>query len=225
MDTLGKRIRFARKAAGITQDVVAEELGIRRVNVTQWESDTTKPEISRIPLLAQILNTTESWLLDAKGAAPESDGKQRKIAKSTVQIIPGHQLLGTGKMPLYAAAMGGDGHVIITFDAVDYIKSPAELENVRGGYGLLIVGESMVPAFRHGDMALVNPHLPPARERNVILYHTPPDGGEVEAMVKQLNSWNDKEWHLEQFKPAREFKEFRQEWPICHRVIGKYDAR
>ena len=127
-------------------------------------------------------------------------------------------------MEVYAGAQGGNGKLIITFDPVDRVKLPAFLEHVPGAYGLLIDGNSMFPAFEPGDVALVNPHLRPQRGRNVILYHTPPHGAEAEAIIKRLNGWNDREWDLEQYNPPMEFKEFRQEWPICHRVVGKYDA-
>ncbi|CDZ43070.1 Phage-related repressor protein C [Neorhizobium galegae bv. officinalis] len=226
METLGSRLRYARTAKGLSQDEVAEQLGINRVNVSTWESDATRPDIRRLPDIAKIYGVTEAWLLSAQGEPPiKVERRKRGRATKQVDIVPGEQLLGTGKMPLYTGAMGGDGHVIISFDAIDYVKRPAELENVKGGYGLLIVGDSMVPAFWPGDMALVNPHLPPARMRNVILYHTPPNGGDVEAIVKQLNGWNEREWHLQQYNPLLEFTEYRQEWPVCHRVVGKYDAR
>lgn len=225
MDTLGSRLRYARTALGLSQQKVAEELGINRVNISTWESDSTRPDISRISEIARLYKVSEAWLLTGQGDAPQKAERSRPPAKNVVELVPGEQLLGTGRMPLYTGAMGGDGHVIITFDAIDYVKRPAELENVKGGYGLLIVGESMIPAFWPGDMALVNPHLPPARMKNVILYHTPPHGGDVEAIVKQLNSWTEREWHLQQYNPLQEFTEFRQEWPVCHRVVGKYDAR
>lgn len=225
MDTLGSRIRYARNNAGLTQQALADALGIQRVNISTWENGITNPETARIPQLAELLGVSESWMLSRSGEDPQPSNPKANSRAPRVSITPGPELIGTGKMPIYAAAMGGDGHVIVTFDAVDYVKRPSELENVRGGYGLLIVSESMVPAFRPGDMALVNPHLPPARERNVILYHTPPNGGEVEAIVKQLNGWNDREWHLQQWNPLKEFSEFRLEWPICHRVVGRYDAR
>ncbi|HEY4202610.1 MAG TPA: helix-turn-helix domain-containing protein [Devosiaceae bacterium] len=225
MDTLGSRIKAARKAAGLTQQQVAEHFGISRVNVTQWESDTTRPDGYRLPDLAGLLGLEEAWLRDGAGPAPDLTAAPAGGPRPKVSIIPGSQLVSAQKMPVYAAAMGGEGHIIVSFDQIDEIKRPAELENVRGGYGLLIKGDSMVPALWEGDMALVNPHLPPARQRNVILYHTPPDGGEIEAIVKQLNGWTEREWHLQQWNPNREFKEFRQEWPVCHRVVGKYDGR
>ena len=98
------------------------------------------------------------------------------------------------------------------------------LRDVQGAYGLMIDGESMVPEYWPGDVAWINPHLRPARGKNHIFYHTPPDGREAEAIVKRLNDWNDREWHLEQWNPHRQFNEFRREWPIAHRVVGKYDA-
>lgn len=225
MDTIGSRIRYARTAKGLTQQDVADFLKINRVSVSTWENNQTRPEAAKIPALCEFLGITESWLLSRSGDDPEPIKRDRATPTQRVKIIPGTELVGVEKMPVFAAAQGGDGHVIVTFDAVDYVKRPAELESVRGGYGLLIAGESMVPAFRAGDMALVNPHLPPSREKNVILYHTPPHGGDVEAIVKQLNGWNDREWLLQQWNPMREFTEFRQEWPICHRVVGRYDAR
>jgi len=225
METFGSRLRHARKAKKLTQQQVADALGINRVNISTWESDDTKPEAVRIPDIVEVLGITEAWLFRGEGAPPTEVEKQPRTRGQRVEIVPGESLLGTGRMPIYAAAMGGDGHVVITFEPVDHVKRPAELENVKGGYGLLIAGESMIPAFWPGDMALVNPNLAPARMRNVILYHTPPNGGDVEAIVKQLNGWNDREWHLQQWNPLREFSEFRQEWPICHRVVGKYDAR
>jgi len=142
----------------------------------------------------------------------------------TPQIIPGTELVGALDLPVYAAAQGGDGHLIVTFDPIDYVKRPEPLKSVKGGYGLLITGTSMVPAYRPGDIALMHPHLPPVRDTEVALYHTPP-GGEAEAIIKTLVGFNDRTWTLQQYNPAREFEEFRKEWPICHRAVGKYNAR
>lgn len=174
---------------------------------------------------AEGYRVSEGWLLTGEGQGP--DGQiiapiQRPVV---THIVPGSELVSQKRMPVYSAAMGGEGHLIVSFDQIDEIKRPAELENVKGGYGLLIKGTSMVPAINEGDMALVNPHLPPLRGANVILYHTPPEGGDSEAMVKQLVNWTDREWLLKQWNPMNEFKEFRLEWPVCHRMVGIYYAR
>lgn len=86
MDTLGKRIRYARSVAGHTQGFVAGEFGIDRVNVTQWEGDTTKPDIDKLPRLAEILNTTVEWLLDAAGAPPGGITRATAVKKAKAPV-------------------------------------------------------------------------------------------------------------------------------------------
>lgn len=173
--------------------------------------------------IALALETSQEWLFQTNRSV--SNTAVSRPADFRPQVaIPGAELVGATDFPVYAAAQGGNGHLIISFDAIDWVKRPAPLARVKGGYGLLIDGESMTPAFRPGDTALVHPHLPPERGTDVILYHTPPDG-EAEAIIKHLVGFSDREWTLEQYRPPEEFKEFRKEWPICHRVVGKYSRR
>jgi len=67
MQGLGKRIRTARNSAGKTQKEVAKLFGIDRVNVTQWEGDTTRPDPDKLPRLAKFLGVSLDWLLEGKG--------------------------------------------------------------------------------------------------------------------------------------------------------------
>lgn len=131
---------------------------------------------------------------------------------------------GNKNLPVMAAAMGGDGHVIISFDPIEYIDRPSYLEHVPDAYGVYIVGDSMYPAYRPSDIAYVHPRLPPAKDTDVVLFHTPPTAN-AECIIKQLNGWDDKQWHLEQFRPASEFKVDRIDWPVCHRVLGRHNRR
>lgn len=142
-------------------------------------------------------------------------------------LVPGTDLIGRSGFPIYAAAQGGDGHLIVSTDIVETTKWPTILEGVRGAYGLLVVGDSMSKAYRHGDMALVHPGLPMARDEVHVFYDHPPFGeaGETEAIIKNLLSWSDTHYTIEQFNPAREWKVERMDWPVCHRVVGKYSAR
>nr|DAH84733.1 MAG TPA: LexA-like protein [Caudoviricetes sp.] len=142
-------------------------------------------------------------------------------------IIPGRDLVGDKNFPVFAAARGGaEGHQIVTFEPIDYVKRPQFLENVKDAYALYIMGDSMIPAFEQGDMALVHPHLPPARDKNVVLYHVPPfTEAEAEAMVKRLVGFDDRDWNLRQYQPAKDFTVTRSDWRYCHRIVGKYEAR
>jgi phage repressor protein C with HTH and peptisase S24 domain len=142
------------------------------------------------------------------------------------RIISGRELVGARNLPIFSAAQGGsDGHTIVTFEAIDWMKRPAPLEKVQGGYGILIMNESMVPAFEPGDIALVNPHLPPIANKDVVLYSSSDLTGEVDCMIKRLLSSSGGEWRLRQFNPLTDFAVKRSDWPICHRTVGKYSAR
>ena len=75
MNTIGHRIRERRQKLGITQQEIADEFGIARVSVTQWENDITSPQRDRITTLAQVLKCSPEWLLKGNAA------KARGIAK------------------------------------------------------------------------------------------------------------------------------------------------
>ena len=53
--TLGKRIMENRKRLGMTQDQLAEKLGITAQAVSKWENDLSCPDISMLPNLSRFL--------------------------------------------------------------------------------------------------------------------------------------------------------------------------
>lgn len=210
---------------GWTQGELGLRIGMTQQGIAAIEKGKSgRPQ--KLRELARALLLTEAFLLDETDAAPAEPPPDyvRTSGQKVTHVIPSRELEVQKMMPVFSGAQGGQGKLIVGSDPIDRVRMPAFLENVQGAYGLLIDGESMVPAFFPGDTALVNPHLRPQRGRNVILYHNPPGGEDAEAIIKQLNGWNDREWDLEQWNPHKQFKEFRKEWPICHRVVGKYDA-
>lgn len=66
--TLGKRIVQHRKRLGLTQDQLAEKLGVTAQAVSKWENDQSCPDISMLPKLAEIFGITTDVLL---GSAPD----------------------------------------------------------------------------------------------------------------------------------------------------------
>lgn len=68
-ETLGKRIVSNRKRVGITQDRLAEQLGVTAQAVSKWENDQSCPDISMLPKLADIFGISIDELLGC--AAPE----------------------------------------------------------------------------------------------------------------------------------------------------------
>lgn len=67
--TLGKRIMSHRKRLGLTQDQLAEKLGVTAQAVSKWENDQSCPDITTLPRLAEIFGITTDALL---GVEPET---------------------------------------------------------------------------------------------------------------------------------------------------------
>ncbi|HEX9062047.1 MAG TPA: helix-turn-helix transcriptional regulator, partial [Clostridia bacterium] len=50
--SLGEKLLDLRKKAGLSQEDVAEKLGVSRQTVSKWESDQTVPELIKAKLLS-----------------------------------------------------------------------------------------------------------------------------------------------------------------------------
>lgn len=71
-ETLGKRISGHRKRLGLTQDQLADKLGVTAQAVSKWENDISCPDINMLPRLAEEFGTTTDALL---GRAPVFEGE------------------------------------------------------------------------------------------------------------------------------------------------------
>lgn len=54
----------ARKKAGLSQESVAEKLGVSRQTISKWETDETIPDIYQTKKLAKLYNLTLDELID-----------------------------------------------------------------------------------------------------------------------------------------------------------------
>lgn len=70
-ETLGKRIAAHRKGLGLTQDALAEQLGVTAQAVSKWENDQSCPDIAMLPKLAAIFGITVDALLGVEKAPEE----------------------------------------------------------------------------------------------------------------------------------------------------------
>lgn len=62
--TFGKKLKAARKSAGMTQEQLAEKLFVSRQAITKWEADRGMPDIENIKRLSTLLGISIDFLLD-----------------------------------------------------------------------------------------------------------------------------------------------------------------
>ena len=68
--TIGKRIAALRKEKGLTQEELADHMGVSPQAVSKWENDQTCPDISALPKLARLLGVSVDELLEGKQELP-----------------------------------------------------------------------------------------------------------------------------------------------------------
>lgn len=61
--SIGTMIRQLRREKDLTQEQLADYLGITARAISQWETDRTAPDLSQIPLLCNLFNVTSDTLL------------------------------------------------------------------------------------------------------------------------------------------------------------------
>ena len=60
---LSEKVFEMRKAQGMSQEQLAEKLGVSRQSVSKWEAGDSIPELERVVALSKIFNVTTDYLL------------------------------------------------------------------------------------------------------------------------------------------------------------------
>jgi len=66
MNNIGQRIKELRKKSDLTQEKLADLLGVTYQSVSKWECDTTMPDLAMIVPLARVLHVSADELLGMK---------------------------------------------------------------------------------------------------------------------------------------------------------------
>jgi len=61
--SFGQKLQMLRQQAGMSQDALAERLGVSRQAVSRWERDETMPDPDKIVTLADLFGVTTDYLL------------------------------------------------------------------------------------------------------------------------------------------------------------------
>ena len=94
MSSLGNSLYNARKSKGLTQEEVAEKLGVSRQTISKWELDETLPDIRQAKSLAQLYHTTLDDLLQYDAQVEEIQRVIRHTSEETQQKVDWTKLWG-----------------------------------------------------------------------------------------------------------------------------------
>ena len=83
---ISDRIQSLRKARGITQEQLADAVGVSRQAVSKWEAEQSAPDLERVVAMAEYFDVTTDYLLRGIEPAPKK-GSGSRVSPRTMCII------------------------------------------------------------------------------------------------------------------------------------------
>ena len=83
---ISDRIQSLRKAKGITQEQLADAVGVSRQAVSKWEAEQSVPDLERVVAMAEYFDVTTDYLLRGIEPAPKK-GSGSRVSPRTMCII------------------------------------------------------------------------------------------------------------------------------------------
>ena len=140
---IGQKIKERRKQLGLTQEELAELLGVTWSAVSKWEIGDRRPSDKLLQKLAKVLKVSTSYFLEEK---PKWD--------ANAEFLPGKII----PIPIYGEAQAGSfgGYMEITperyFPTHEAMLHGLPPERV---FWIEVSGHSMEPQYYPGDLILV----------------------------------------------------------------------
>lgn len=157
--------------------------------------------------IARELKVTPAWLQGDDAAMPEPP-------PAPVESAAGRTL------PVYGTAAGSlAGTVHILPDVIEWVPCPPGLAKLRDVYALYVMGYSMVPRFRQGEVIFVAPHRPPRPGDDVVIQVHGENDDETESWVKELVSDDGERVVARQYNPPAEIEFAREKVIEIHRIL------
>lgn len=75
---IADRIQNLRKVKGISQEELADKVGVSRQAVSKWESEQSVPDLEKVIIMSEYFNVTTDYIL--KGIEPTEDCKDKSHA-------------------------------------------------------------------------------------------------------------------------------------------------
>ena len=106
--TFGEKLTRLRKREGLSQEALAEKLGVSRQAVSRWEQSTALPDAAKLLPCAKLFSVNVEWLLDdarnwedqAQFAEPAQETETRAAHGDRRWYIAGGIVTGAGALGL-----------------------------------------------------------------------------------------------------------------------------
>lgn len=112
-ESIGNRIQRFRREKGLTQEELAEKLGVSSQAVSKWENDASCPDITLLPQLCRVLGITTDELLTGRN--------------NEVTLVPASQRKGLDALTMRIRVNSTDGDRVRVNLPMSLVKVGLEL--------------------------------------------------------------------------------------------------
>ncbi len=149
--TFGDMLAFHREQAGLTQQDLAQRLGIQYQQVSAYERGITFPRKGRLIQMCEILNIGYAEMAEAKFRSQNPGLPAEAFPYEKRRKLPPIPVIG-----LAAAGQGLFPNLDGTAAAVDdYLDRPDDLGH-EAVYGVRVYGDSMTPIVKPGSIVIAS---------------------------------------------------------------------
>lgn len=215
-----ERLNEARKNAGMSVTDLATAAGIGRESVQKYcDGKVANPRGIRLRQLCHVLGISEQYLRYGANAAKVVELPNARLAPPLSP--PASRPDMPKDVPVMGQATGGPDGAMTIGDATEYIRRPTGLSGVQGIYAVFVVGESMEPRFRTGELVFVSPTRP-VRVGDDVVVQCRDDQNEIVAFIKVVMGRSGNGWTFSQYNPQGIWS---PPWPVVavHRIFTTAD--
>lgn len=127
-------IKKLRNSLGISQQKLANQIGVSRSTIAMWETGQSQPDNDMLKNMANFFGVTVDYLLDYEKTIPEKNAIRVPVLGSVAAGIP----------------------IDAIEDVLDYEElDPKQFNPTYQYFGLRIKGDSMTPRIQDGDVVIV----------------------------------------------------------------------
>lgn len=139
--TLAEKIYQARRKAGLSQEALADVLGVTRQAVSKWERGKSVPDTENIRALAAALAVTADYFLGNAAAGSASSGEAPPERPDTlpeklglILFLAGVAAIAVCSVVFLLRSLLGEGRVYATIQVTDFtIAAVMFLLSLAGG--------------------------------------------------------------------------------------------
>lgn len=84
--TLGEKIQQLRKASGISQEQLAEQLDVSRQSISKWELNESLPDIKKLIMLSELFSVSIDELLKDNSSAQAVSHNESKNSTILIEV-------------------------------------------------------------------------------------------------------------------------------------------